>query len=305
MRASANSVITSLLEDEEEGWIGVDFDGTLAKHTSYKGPTKLGEPVPKMVARVRRWVGHGKRVKIFTARADDEKSVNAIKKWLKDNELPDLEITNLKDKEMIEFWDDKAVAVKRNTGEVKESEFPFDEYILEGIEGWEPSPHVLNWFRNLLRTLKNGGEWVVPATGQVYQVDQNNRTVKLVLGDPNDPDQWHEKTKLTFQALGYTVYDEPPGNPDEVSFAESWLYESPEIKTLKKNTRPLDPKERAQVMKAGAVWHHGRDGEATPAVRKSVVNGKTWYWCATHRFGQVRSSLAAAIKTFPAVEETS
>jgi hypothetical protein len=106
-----------LLEKEEEGWIGVDLDGTLAKHTTYKGATHIGEPIPLMTARVRRWVGHGKKVKIFTARADDERAVNAIKKWLKDNDLPDLEITNLKDKAMIELWDDRARAVKKNTGE--------------------------------------------------------------------------------------------------------------------------------------------------------------------------------------------
>jgi len=304
---AAESIVSALLDSEdEEGWIGVDLDGTLAKYTGYKGATKIGEPVPKMVARIRRWVGHGKKVKIFTARADDEKSVNAIKKWLKDNELPDLEITNLKDHHMIELWDDKAVSVKKNTGEVKESaNFPFADFLLETMEGWEPSPHVLAWFNNMLRTLRSEAEWVVPATGQVYHIDKNKRTVELVHGDPNDPEKWHEKTKLVFQKLGYTVHDHPPENPDEVSFAESRLNESPEIKTLKKHTRQLDPAERSQVMKAGAVWHHGLDGAATPAIRKSVVNGKTWYWCATHRFGQVRSTLAAAIKTFPAVEETS
>jgi hypothetical protein len=64
-------------------------------------------------------------VKIFTARADDEKGVNAIKAWLKKHELPDLEVTNLKDQKMIEFWDDKAVQVRKNTGQrVGEAEDP-------------------------------------------------------------------------------------------------------------------------------------------------------------------------------------
>jgi hypothetical protein len=107
----------SLLDDEDEGWIGVDLDGTLAKHTGWKGITHIGDPIPAMVARVRRWVGRGKKVKIFTARADDEKGVNAIKAWLKKHELPDLEVTNLKDQKMIEFWDDKAVQVRKNTGQ--------------------------------------------------------------------------------------------------------------------------------------------------------------------------------------------
>lgn len=109
-------------EADPEAWIGVDLDGTLARYTGWKGATKIGTPIPRMVRRIRRWVSHGKKVKIFTARADDERSVNAIKKWLKDNELPDLEVTNLKDQHCIQFWDDRAVSVEKNTGKIKESE---------------------------------------------------------------------------------------------------------------------------------------------------------------------------------------
>jgi hypothetical protein len=118
-RSRAVALVNQLLhEDKEdpEAWIGVDLDGTLARYTSYKGATKIGTPIPRMVRRVRRWVSHGKKVKIFTARADDERSVNAIKAWLKDNELPDLEVTNLKDQHCVEFWDDRAVSVEKNTG---------------------------------------------------------------------------------------------------------------------------------------------------------------------------------------------
>lgn len=113
--------LADMLLEQEKGYIAVDLDGTLARYTGWKGATKIGKPIPRMVKRVRRWVGHGRKVKIFTARADDERSVNAIKKWLKDNELPDLEVTNLKDKDCIEFWDDRAKAVEKNTGRLKEA----------------------------------------------------------------------------------------------------------------------------------------------------------------------------------------
>jgi hypothetical protein len=224
--ALISSIVLTLLEDDkDEGWIGVDFDGTLSKHTKWKGSTHCGEPIPKMVARVRRWVGHGKKVKIFTARADDEKSVNAIKKWLKKNELPDLEITNLKDPHMIEFWDDKAVAVKKNTGEVKESKNPpflIEDFLLEADEAWEPSPHVIAWFQNILRMMAPNGVWTVPDTGQIYQFDKANHTATLIHGDPNDPNGWHAKTKQILQKLGYTVHDSAePENPDEQMFAEA------------------------------------------------------------------------------------
>lgn len=119
-REQACLLVDWLLEKEDpEAWIGFDFDGTLATHKKYNGPTKLGKPIPRMVRRLRRYISHGQKCKIFTARADDERSVNAIKKWLKDNELPDLEITNLKDEHCIKIYDDKAVGVVKNTGKIK------------------------------------------------------------------------------------------------------------------------------------------------------------------------------------------
>jgi len=106
-------------------WIGVDLDGTLAQQPEDKNyvPDHIGKPVKVMLDRVKEWVKDGKKVKIFTARADDEVAVNAIKKWLKkqDPELADLEVTNLKDCGMTELWDDRAIAVEKNTGKVAES----------------------------------------------------------------------------------------------------------------------------------------------------------------------------------------
>lgn len=110
-------------EKHYEPWIGVDLDGTLAKQPEDKKyvPDRIGEPVAAMLKRVREWIDDGKTVKIFTARADDEKAVTAIKKWLQKHDLPDLDVTNLKDPGMTEFWDDKAVAVEKNTGKIAET----------------------------------------------------------------------------------------------------------------------------------------------------------------------------------------
>lgn len=76
------------------------------------------------------------------------------------------------------------------------------------------------------------------------------------------------------------------------------LIESPDLSTLKKNRRPLDDKERAAVMKAGAVWHMGANGSESPAVWKAVANGKTWYVSNTHRCYQCKPTLKAAIQAY-------
>ena len=103
------------------GWIGVDFDGTLAHYDGWRGDFEYGPPVPAMVERVKGWIQAGHLVKIFTARVSEREGVpeivDAIQDWLVDAGLPRLEVTNVKDYAMIELWDDRAVQVIANTGE--------------------------------------------------------------------------------------------------------------------------------------------------------------------------------------------
>lgn len=51
-----------------EGWIGIDLDGTLAEYDGWKGVEHIGKPIPSMVKRVKEWISEGKDVRIFTAR---------------------------------------------------------------------------------------------------------------------------------------------------------------------------------------------------------------------------------------------
>ncbi|MGN0834698.1 MAG: TerC/Alx family metal homeostasis membrane protein [Candidatus Spyradosoma sp.] len=104
-------------DDDARTWIGVDLDGTLAAYDGWRGLDHVGRPVPVMLARVRHWLANGYRVKIVTARASDpEKGIPPVKRWLAENGLPDLEVTNRKDFDMIELWDDRAIQVVRNSG---------------------------------------------------------------------------------------------------------------------------------------------------------------------------------------------
>ncbi len=106
------------ISTEEKGWIGVDLDGTLASHDLNSSMVTIGAPVPLMMERVRQMIEQGHRVKIFTARAQDSDQVLLIRKWLEKNGLPALEITNIKDYNMIKLFDDRAVQVERNTGKL-------------------------------------------------------------------------------------------------------------------------------------------------------------------------------------------
>lgn len=103
-------------------WIGVDLDGTLAE-VGRNNLGSIGKPIPAMWRRVNSWLDdddYDYDVKIFTARAGDDNEEQKIRKWLTDNQLPNLEITNIKDRYMIEIWDDKAVRVERNSGNICE-----------------------------------------------------------------------------------------------------------------------------------------------------------------------------------------
>jgi len=114
----------------EQGWIGVDLDGTLAVYGGWNGG-KIGAPIPEMVERVKKWLAEGKEVKIMTARvgrpdptrvSDTPEKIEAMRQeiqdWCEEHVGKRLEVTNEKDYNMLELWDDRAVQVETNTGVV-------------------------------------------------------------------------------------------------------------------------------------------------------------------------------------------
>lgn len=109
-------------------WIAVDLDGTLATRAT-RG---IGTPISAMWDRVRRWRAQGYEVRIFTVRAHTKAGVEDVKEWLRDNGLPQLDVTNIKAPGLIALWDDKAVRVQPDTGRVcatcKSSDNVFSSY---------------------------------------------------------------------------------------------------------------------------------------------------------------------------------
>lgn len=105
-----------------KGWIGVDLDGCLAyQPDGHYDPYVIGPPIPKMIARVKRILAEDRfEVRIFTARAAHKsKHVNrAIQDWCLEHIGHVLPVTNEKDLNCVRIYDDRAVQVIKNSGDI-------------------------------------------------------------------------------------------------------------------------------------------------------------------------------------------
>ena len=109
---------------DRDSYIGVDLDRTLAYYNSGDwerfGPYYIGEPIPPMIKKVKEWLASGEKVKIFSARAaeTDPKVVEAVEEWCLKHIGQILPVTCIKDRHMRIYYDDKAIQVIPNTGEI-------------------------------------------------------------------------------------------------------------------------------------------------------------------------------------------
>src|SRR4051812_18763339 len=97
----------------------------------------------------------------------------------------------------------------------------------------------------------------------------------------------------------------PPSKEAQAWLAQFGESKGPKLDVLKKHEVQLTPEERKQGFDAGATWHMNGDKEATSGVHKAEVDGKTWYFCFTHRAYQCKSTLKASIADFDFIESTS
>ena len=98
-------------------WIAVDLDGVLAISVGWSGYEYIGDPIPQMINRVKKWLRQGRTVKIFSARVEaGPVAIKTIQAWCVKHGLGSLAVTNIKDSGCVEIWDDLSVRVLENTG---------------------------------------------------------------------------------------------------------------------------------------------------------------------------------------------
>ncbi len=111
------------MSHKQQGWIGCDLDGTLATYDVWRGTDHIGEPVPLMLERVKKWIDAGIEVRIFTARVSGprngrnmEETTKSVENWCLKHIGKILPVTCVKDFGLIALYDDRAVGIIPNTG---------------------------------------------------------------------------------------------------------------------------------------------------------------------------------------------
>ena len=147
-------------------WVGVDLDGTLAVSHGFKGLGVIGKPVKRMMRRVKRMLREGKDVRIFTARAASGlRAVRVVEEWCEEHVGRRLPVTCRKDPGMKKLIDDRAEAIKKNTGLRK-------AVAVAGRPGVSlmPSrrnPRVRRWQRTTdTEPPRRGGGWLFDVEGE-------------------------------------------------------------------------------------------------------------------------------------------
>lgn len=112
--------------EHSKAWVGFDLDGTAAFYTGWRGPDVIGDPVGPIVSIMRQLLKNKVRLKIVTARFEEGPvAIKAIEAWCQVHLGQVLEVTDKKDGHMVYLFDDRAIAVEKNTGQIL-SPMPLD-----------------------------------------------------------------------------------------------------------------------------------------------------------------------------------
>lgn len=72
----------------------------------------------------------------------------------------------------------------------------------------QPPEHILEWCRQTVRVIADGGVWGIPRSGTVFRVDQKNKQLILILPGKDDGADYNA-TKHVFKFIGWAVVKEP------------------------------------------------------------------------------------------------
>lgn len=188
----------------ESRWIGVDLDKTLAQFHQFEGATRIGSPIPKMVDRVKRWLAEGKDVRILTARVSDGpesvKARAAIEAWTAAHLGRALPVTDVKDDKMALLYDDRAVHVEPNRGEIARDE----DHRAAGVAGGKPEaePKTQDFREELKRASQSTlRENAIVQRSQVSEFHGR----KMVVLDADGMALWHRALKRLGAQVGAGV----------------------------------------------------------------------------------------------------
>lgn len=138
----------------QEGWIGVDLDGTLVRRADWRDLEYIGLPIPAMRDRVKAWLDEGRDVRIFTARVaplfspdasraerlQAQKALWAIEDWCTYHFGEKLPVTAVKDFGMALLYDDRCIPVEADTGRLLIDETVWDMANLSDMRADMDSP---------------------------------------------------------------------------------------------------------------------------------------------------------------------
>lgn len=110
----------------KENWVGFDFDRTLFKREKGDDIKTVGAPIYRMIELVKTYLTSGTKVKIFSARVSVEDPTDVqfqtelIQSACKQHIGQVLDVTCIKDMFCTKIYDDIAVQVVPNTGQLVE-----------------------------------------------------------------------------------------------------------------------------------------------------------------------------------------
>jgi hypothetical protein len=79
---------------------------------------------------------------------------------------------------------------------------------------WNATPKDIKWVTKLVDSLNDGGSWVCSAG--VYVINKQTKTLTLTVPYPDEVSkELHERNKIVFPAIGYTVTELEKGQENK------------------------------------------------------------------------------------------